>query len=122
MIVKRRTQVELEGYIAVLKCMSKKRRLELAARLGGSWAARGPLGPSVLNRMLGTSSTTILAKTLGFREIRIDFQLGIPESLTTFLPQGKTIVAKYLFGKELAPRGGFEPPTFRLTAECSTVT
>jgi hypothetical protein len=23
--------------------------------------------------------------------------------------------------KELAPRGGFEPPTFRLTAECSTV-
>ena len=23
--------------------------------------------------------------------------------------------------KELAPRGGFEPPTFRLTAECSTI-
>ena len=23
--------------------------------------------------------------------------------------------------RELAPRGGFEPPTFRLTAECSTV-
>ena len=26
-----------------------------------------------------------------------------------------------LIQKILAPRGGFEPPTFRLTAECSTI-
>ena len=28
---------------------------------------------------------------------------------------------KCLMEKILAPRGGFEPPTFRLTAECSTI-
>ena len=29
--------------------------------------------------------------------------------------------ATHCVTRELAPRGGFEPPTFRLTAECSTI-
>ena len=36
-------------------------------------------------------------------------------------PNALPKLSNLLRTKILAPRGGFEPPTFRLTAECSTI-
>ena len=72
---------------------------------------------SVANRVVGTLPIIFPAKTLGFCAILIALPVENPESLTTFFIGGKSAVSKCLSRKDLAPRGGFEPPTFRLTAE-----
>ena len=72
--------------------------------------------PSATNRMVGTRPIILSAKTLGFRTILIALPVENPESLTTFFIEEKSAVSKCLSRKDLASRGGFEPPTFRLTA------
>ena len=73
-------------------------------------------GHSPTNRMVGALPIIFSAKTLSFRTILIALPVENPESVTTFLIEEKSAVSKCLSRKELAPRGGFEPPTFRLTA------
>ena len=67
--------------------------------------------------MVGTLPIIFSAKTLDFRTILIALPVENPESLITFFIEGKSAVSKCLSRKDLAPRGGFEPPTFRLTAK-----
>ncbi len=84
----------------------------------GSAIIRKPLlDPSGVNRMVGTLQIISSSKTLGFRTILINLPVENPGGLTTFLIEEKSAVGKCLPRKDLAPRGGFEPPTFRLTAE-----
>src|SRR5215469_16782809 len=76
---------------------------------------------SVKNRMLGLSPVVFSLKTLGFRPIFDRSCLRKIRNECDSLKEGEKGPPQPVEkNKGLAPRGGFEPPTFRLTAEQPT--
>jgi hypothetical protein len=67
--------------------------------------------------MLYPVAITVGLKTLGIRGNLVEFLAKDSESSVTFVKEEKCRVREYLLRKSLAPRGGFEPPTFRLTGK-----
>jgi hypothetical protein len=63
-----------------------------------------------------TLCIAVSLETLVFSETPTDLLVENPESRTTFLKGREIVVDTCLLRKDFVPRGGFEPPTVRLTA------
>jgi hypothetical protein len=63
-----------------------------------------------------TVCIAVSLETLVFSETPMDLLVENPESRTTVLKGREIVVGKCLLRKDLAPRGGFELATLRLTA------